>query len=611
MKERLAAARLTWPALTGIAAALLITPLLPLLKPLFGVPGNGIGLVSVTHYPKSWDYAVVGIYFAVAAVATLVAALVWPRASARGLPAEAGTDTKKNAWIIALLMLVVTLAILPARDHPYAFADPYHEGENLSPASVMKSGGHPYRDVWFMHGLFADGGLDRLVQGDPPSILPTRRARAILNAVAVALLVPIAAEVSATWLGVIFATIASLCALAAGQLPATPHFRLLPLLLAVWFALIANRTGKSAWAIGACLTASAAMLWSLDIGLFATAGLWAWLILARPFKWKSIIACAAATLLTAPLLLFCLRGDVSRFFRDSFLRLPECFDAIYSLPAPPLPELKLSWIDSPSARYYLPPIAYGVLAALSLLVFLRGDRKRASAMLLVAFTAFMELRTASGRASWGHTRFAVPLLGIVLVAFAIEPLIRSRHAARIAVAIAMIVGAVPYLEIVANARYLGGYYATYRERLRPTPGTVPFPFPRARDLYTYPQEATDLGALHAFSLSQPEGPIFDYSGEKWLYYMLGRPAATRCHDLSYLSDPALGREAMKQLERRRPVFVVISGLPTLAQIDGVSNVQRTPWLAEWIDRNYARRITIGRYTIGLPSGHELQQNVPR
>ncbi|MGZ5476684.1 MAG: hypothetical protein ACXW29_10535, partial [Thermoanaerobaculia bacterium] len=77
------------------------------------------------------------------------------------------------------------------------------------------------------------------------------------------------------------------------------------------------------------------------------------------------------------------------------------------------------------------------------------------------------------------------------------------------------------------------------------------------------------------------------------------------------SDPVLGREAMKQLERRRPVFVVISGLPELAQIDGVSNAQRTPWLAEWIDRNYARRVTIGRYTIGLPSGHELQQNVPR
>ena len=35
---------------------------------------------------------------------------------------------------------------------------------------------------------------------------------------------------------------------------------------------------------GACAIASAGLLWSLDVGLFATAGLWAWLILARPFK---------------------------------------------------------------------------------------------------------------------------------------------------------------------------------------------------------------------------------------------------------------------------------------------------------------------------------------
>ena len=111
-----------------------------------------------------------------------------------------------------------------------------------------------------------------------------------------------------------------------------------------------------------------------------------------------------------------------------------------------------------------------------------------------------------------------------------------------------------------------------------------------------------MSALYAFSQSMPAGPIFDYSGEKWLYYMLARPASTRCHDIPYLADPALGREAMKQLERRRPVFVVVSGLPELAKIDGISNRQRTPAIAEWVDRNYARRITIGRYTIGLPSG---------
>jgi hypothetical protein len=603
MKQRLASAPLTVPALTGIAAAVLIAPLLPLLKPLFSVPKNGIGIVTVTQYPKGWDYAAIAILFGVALAATLIAALF---SEARGPRPEAFIVARKSrVWLIAAGMVVVTLAVLPARDHPYEFADPYHEGENLSPASVMMSGGRPYGDVWFMHGVGADGGLDLLVLGDPPSIVRTRRFRALLSAATVSLLVPIAIELSATGIGAAAAVIASLCGIAAGVLPATPHFRLFPLLLAVWLALIAIRSGRRGFAIAACAVASAGLLWSLDVGLFAIAGLVAWLIVVRPFDRRTYAACAAAIVLTAPAILAAIRGDVSRFLRDSFLRLPECFDAIYSLPAPPL---RIEWA---SLRYYVPPIAYGVLAAIALLVIARGERNRGSAMLLLAFTAFFELRSAAGRVSWGHTRFSVPLLGIIVVAFAIEPLLRSGRRSRVALGLIIALASLPYFEVLANAKALAGYWSTYRARLHPQPDTVPFPLPRAHDLYTYKQEASDFAALYNLSSSLPSGPMFDYSGEKYLYYMLGRAASTRVHDIPYLSDPALGREAMKQLERRRPLFVVISGHPTLANIDNVSNAQRTPDIAAWIDRNYPRRVTVGRYTIGLPFANELQQNVPR
>ena len=582
-------------------AALVILPLLPLLKPLFSVPGNGVGLVSVTHYPKGWDYAVVAILFVVAAIVTIAtAAGLGPRASGLG-----PSNQPKNPWIIGLVMIAVTMAIFPARDHPYEFADPYHEGENLSPASVMMAGGHPYRDVWFMHGVFADGGIDRLVLGDPPSIVHTRRLRAFFSAATVSLLVPIAAEVSSTWLGVIAATIFSLCGLAAGQLPATPHFRLLPLLLAIWLSLIAIRTGRRAFVIAACVVASAGLLWSLDVGLFAVAGIWTWLILLRPFDRRTLAIAAGAAIVTPPLILVLIRGDISRFFRDSFLRLPECFDAIYSLPAPPI---RAEWA---SIRYYLPPIMYGAVVALAFLLVARNETRRANAMLLLALTAFFELRSAAGRVSWGHTRFSVPLLGIMVVAFAIEPLLRSGRTSRVIIGTLIAVAATPYFELVANAKALGGFYATYRQRLQPKPDTVPFPLPRAHDLYTYRQEANDVGALYQFSQSMPGGAIFDYSGEKYLYYMLARPASTRVHDIPYLSDPALGREAMRQLEHQRPRFVIVAGHPALANIDGISNAQRTPGIAQWIDRNYAKRITIGRYTVGLPFRNELQPNVSR
>lgn len=592
---------MTKPALAGMTAAVLIAPLLPLLKPLFSVPGHGIGLITVTQYPKGWDYAVVAILFAAAAAGAWVTARVTHHHADEPRPEAQGPRPAS----VVLMMAIVTLAILPARDQPYEFADPYHEGESLSPASVMMSGGRPYRDVWFMHGVGADGGIDLLVIGDPPSIVRTRRFRALLSAATVSLLVPIAAEVSSTWIAVICGVIASLSGIAAGQLPATPHFRFLPLLLAVWLALIAIRTGRRKFLIAACAVASAGLLWSLDIGLFAIAGLALWLIVLRPFDRKTLAFSALTTILTAPVLLLAVHGDVSRFFRDSFLRLPECFDAIYSLPAPPF---KPEWA---SVRYYAPPIVYGVLAALALIANRQPDRRRANAMLLLALTAFFEMRSAAGRVSWGHTRFSVPLLGIIIVAFAIEPLIRSRRAANIALAVVIAAAAIPYFDVIANAKALGGYWSTYRARLHPQPDTVPFPLPRAHDLYTYRKEASDVGALYTLSQSLPPGPIFDYSGEKYLYYMLARPASTRVQDVPYLSDPALGREAMKQLERRRPVFVVISGHPSLALIDGVSNARRTPEIAAWIDRHYSRRVDVGRYTVGLPSGDELQPNVPR
>ena len=135
--QRLKDASLTGPALVGVAAALLVTPLLPFLKPLFPIPGHGIGWVTVNRYPKGWDYAVVIILFVVAAAATWCSAGLWPALKAGE---DAGTTRAPHSKLIVVLMLVVGFGLFPARDHPYEFADPYHEGENLSPLSVMMSG---------------------------------------------------------------------------------------------------------------------------------------------------------------------------------------------------------------------------------------------------------------------------------------------------------------------------------------------------------------------------------------------------------------------------------------------------------------------------------------
>ena len=67
-----------------------------------------------------------------------------------------------------------------------------------------------------------------------------------------------------------------------------------------------------------------------------------------------------------------------------------------------------------------------------------------------------------------------------------------------------------------------------------------------------------------------------------------------------LSAPPLTREALQQLDRNPPVFVVLEGLKVLGALDGIPNRDRVPAIAAWIDTRYTQRQQIGRYVVALP-----------
>jgi hypothetical protein len=64
-----------------------------------------------------------------------------------------------------------------------------------------------------------------------------------------------------------------------------------------------------------------------------------------------------------------------------------------------------------------------------------------------------------------------------------------------------------------------------------------------------------------------------------------------------LSAPPLLAEAMAELNANPPEHVILSGDPAIANFDGVSNRDRVPDLAAWIDANYPARTQIGRFTV--------------
>jgi hypothetical protein len=542
-------------SLTGAAVAAAAAFLV---KPLFEPPLVGVGFVTVNAYPKGWDYATYALLVLGAAIS---GAATFRPPNDGGLKPAA----PRFALITALVVFIVMLFL---HDHPYQHMDPFHEGEHLTPAWLFLSGERPFGDVFVLHGLGVDGGLDALVGARP---LYTRRLQTVLDAATLALLVPIAAQVTATSLGMIAAVVASLCGMAAFWVPVFPYFRLAPVLLAAVALLRFTKTRSNAALFAAFASGALGILWSLDTGTYALAGTLLAVVLMGDVRraWVGAIA------LVLPLLvLLAVRADVVQFFRDSFLVIPRAIDAVWSLPAP-------QPFSAAGVHYYLPPVFYGLILAV-------GWKRRDPRMLILAVLSIVLFRTAAGRVSWSHTRFATPLLGIAFVAFVLEPL-RSR------IALALLaIGGIAYFELPQNAMAGAKLLTQWPARQRHE-GMVRHPL--APGLYTTPDNATTLATLKQYVDALGDGPILDLTNERALYFLLKRKPPTRTFDIPMLSSYELLGPAMLELQANPPVCVILGGEPAVAVFDGVPNDQRVPELFQWVNANYTKRTEIERFIV--------------
>ena len=594
-------------AAIGAAVAALVAPHL---RGLFSVPAGAVGACTKLQYPKGWDYAVIALLTAFSFLGAFVASRApSPRDAGRGWREAPGEGRK-----VVLASLIVFVVMLFAHDHPYSFMDFYHEGEHLAPASAYLDGARPYKDVFVLHGLATDGGLDLLVLGKKPSPLKTRRLETVLDAVAIALLVPIAAELTATTWGFALAVLVGFSAVGAGLVPVFPYYRWIPLLLAALGVLRRN------WWL-ACLASTLGLLWSVEIGLYSIAATAVMLLLTEgagrraqgadgglldnnhlrpaPRALRPAVLAPLVAIVALFVVLFAVRADIHHFFVDSFVSIPKAADAIAALPARPMT------LDWEAARYYLPPVFYGLSFVLALVAWRRGDKARALQIAAVTLFSVAAFRTAAGRCSWSHTRFGIPLLGVAVVAFLIEPAaletIRTKRIWRIALLALVAIPFALYFEIWFNvastAKFIAGWPARQKHE-----GLVPYPMPRGRGIFTYAENATDLAALNGLVQREvPKGEtILDLSNERALYYLLDRRPAVRCADVGMLSPPAMSAEALQQLNAHPPRLVIMHGLKGLDELDGVSNRERAPEIFAWVDAHMPRRVQAGRYTVALP-----------
>ncbi|MEY2549685.1 MAG: hypothetical protein QOD64_2267 [Verrucomicrobiota bacterium] len=578
-------------ALGSLAGAALAACAAPFLRPFFSVPTGGVGAITVNGYPKGWDYAVIALLILGASAGGAI--LAWRAGRSAPHDTEPATVRPGRRTQIALAAAVFVLMLF-IHDYPYAHMDPFHEGEHLTAGSLLSQGLRPFGDFYIFHGLAADAGLDALALGHPPSPRHVRRLQTVLDAATLALLVPIAAELTETAAGLALGVFASLCGIAALWLPVFPYFRVAPVLLVAIGLLRYARNGRTAPLFLTFASGTLGLLWSLDTGLVALIGATVGFIAIRVLNTAPRISAIRAALLALAALmlpvvvLLATRSDIRQFVIDSFIVMPKAVDPIWSLPAPAPRTVE-------AMRYYLPPVFFGFLVALALLVYRHDYRLRVAQIGIVALLSALLFRTAAGRCSWSHTRYAVPFLGIAIVAFVLEPLMLRR---RFGAAIVLVLPLLFYFEVWPNSVAAAKSLAEWRGRQRHV-GLVPYPFATGRGLYTSPENASDLAKLNGFieSLGPRDSRILDFSNERALYYLLQRRPATRCMEMSMLSVPRMFTEAMDQLRAAPPVCVILSGYPALASFDGVSNRDRVPALAAWIDANYPTRTKVGRFVV--------------
>jgi len=224
-----------------------------------------------------------------------------------------------------------------------------------------------------------------------------------------------------------------------------------------------------------------------------------------------------------------------------------------------------------------------------------GIRRRDLRMTIIAVVSMILFRTPAGRCSWSHLRFGIPLLGIALVVFVLEPMMLARQ--RVAALITAVV-LVFYVDLIPSIAYGSKFLVTWHAR-QSHGALVPYPLAAGRGIYTTPQNASDLAQLNGLlsSVAPPGAPILDLSNELEIYYLMQRRPAVRCPSVAMLAAPRLMEESLGELEANPPACVILEGMKELDGFDGVSNRERVPALFAWAEAHYPRRTRAGRFVV--------------
>lgn len=599
----------------GAAGALAACLAAHFARPYWPVPAGGVGFVTVHAIAKGIDtlrYLLLLTLIPAGALAATRAAP--PMSDAAREPAE---EDGRTLLAGAILVAAVALLRVFASDGIHGPLDLFHAGHYLSPASDALAGKTFFRDAFPFHGLAADGGLDAMAFRVAGETLATARGlRVVLD-------VLFFSAAAALFAGVLrrparMAAGAAILLLASGalRLPGSfPFFRTLPLLVSAAAAARYARTRRRSALVLSGGVAALGLFWSLETGLFACAAVAA-LCVAEPWYRRdtgrigaSIAAGAGgmALVLVPAAAILAGHGALGSFVRDSATVLRST-GAIWDLPSPVPRDVAraarhgaVALLRSEATRFYGPQILFGGLAAL-LLIRRRDRREGPRDAVLLALLVFSATgyRTALGRSSYSHTRFAMIVPSLLLAAWIPEAFLRRRgaRAAGLAGAAAAAVVFALYAELPESLRDTASKIRGFAAR-RNGDGMVVLPLARGGGARVPAVQAASLSGMARFAAENLGAgeTFYDFADAGALYFLLGRSNPSRFYEASILSADGWQANTIAELERAKPRFVVVAAGQGEEAFDEVSIARRCPGLAAWIESRYPAVSAVAGFTI--------------
>jgi hypothetical protein len=275
-------------------------------------------------------------------------------------------------------------------------------------------------------------------------------------------------------------------------------------------------------------------------------------------------------------------GAASAFFRVSFLEIPKMITDTWGLPAGSVSQILRS--GSPD-RVFSALVSGGEMPSLFLLVvlgagttlfLLRSARRilepvdRAAAVALAVAGA--ACRGALGRADAGHLAL-YGVFGGLPAAWILYRAARARRSSMLlsAAVLALLLARLHLHRVVALEVGVVSDAEATRDAAR-----------RARP------QAAEISALRRYfdSALAPGQTFFDFGNEPALYFLLGRTPPTRYACVPFYEAEEKQREVVEALERLRPPLAILSGGGPRDAFDGISNRDRAPRVAAYLDAHY-------------------------